>query len=506
MAIMAASKYKFPLMLFAFQLMTFILYGRCTKYMDSGTSIPNYTLFQNIHVMIFVGFGFLMTFMRRYGWGAVGFTMLFSIIAAQWFILLQGFFHQAWKTGVLLIGWHRIEIDILSIMNADFCAGAVMISFGGVIGKISYLQMLMVSLLEPIFYAINEMLVYLAFGLVDAGGTMPIHAFGAYFGLMLSFVIGNPAKDVKQAETSHKNGLFAMIGTVFLWMYWPSFNAGPLASAVDQQRAIINTLLSIGSSTLCVFTFSHALRGKKFDMEDIQNATLAGGVAMGACASMRVDPFGALLTGFAAGLISVCGYVYGSPLLRRFGLDDTCGIHNLHGMPALLGGIASAIAAGCAIPSYYEGDAMDPTGDGTAAFNIAFPARQPCQDFAKTMYGSFVCGRTGGQQAGFQLAALMLSVCLGLFGGAFTGAIVRLSFFEPLVAEECFEDEPAWKVEDGDARELIEKVQHFVTQDFHGTQDQKKSREHKLSFILGQDVTLPEGKEDGKAFETVKAE
>lgn len=28
--------------------------------------------FQDIHVMIFIGFGFLMTFLKRYGYSAVG--------------------------------------------------------------------------------------------------------------------------------------------------------------------------------------------------------------------------------------------------------------------------------------------------------------------------------------------------------------------------------------------------------------------------------------------------
>ena len=37
--------------------------------------------------MIFVGFGFLMTFMRRYGFGSVGFNFLLSVLTIQWAIL-----------------------------------------------------------------------------------------------------------------------------------------------------------------------------------------------------------------------------------------------------------------------------------------------------------------------------------------------------------------------------------------------------------------------------------
>lgn len=30
---------------------------------------------------------------------------------------------------------------------------------------------------------------------------------------------------------------------------------------------------------------------------------------------------------------------------RRFGLRDTCGVHNLHGLPGLLGGIVAAVVS-----------------------------------------------------------------------------------------------------------------------------------------------------------------
>jgi len=40
----------------------------------------------------------------------------------------------------------------------------------------------------------------------------------------------------------------------------------------------------------------------------IQNATLAGGVAVGACADMVLEPWGAALVGCCSGIISVLGY------------------------------------------------------------------------------------------------------------------------------------------------------------------------------------------------------
>ena len=42
----------------------------------------------------------------------------------------------------------------------------------------------------------------------------------------------------------------------------------------------------------------------------IQNATLAGGVAVGSVANMVIQPWAAILIGFLSGAVSVVGYQY----------------------------------------------------------------------------------------------------------------------------------------------------------------------------------------------------
>lgn len=73
---------------------------------NSSSCLPfSVTGFQDVHVMIFVGFGFLMTFLKRYSFGAVGFNFLIAAFGLQWALLMQGWFHSLdYTDGKIKIG------------------------------------------------------------------------------------------------------------------------------------------------------------------------------------------------------------------------------------------------------------------------------------------------------------------------------------------------------------------------------------------------------------------
>jgi len=178
--------------------------------------------------------------------------------------------------------------------------------------------------------------------IADCGGTIIIHVFGAYFGLCAAKVLGPPSDDALNAS-SYTSDIFSLVGTVFLWLFWPSFVAGALPGGDGQTTALINTVLALLASTVVTFGLTPLLMDGKIGTVPIQNATLAGGVSIGATANL-VGPFGALCVGGIAGLLSTWGFVK-SPF---FGSVDTCGISNLHGMPGLLGGVFSIM-----VPFFY---------------------------------------------------------------------------------------------------------------------------------------------------------
>merc|ERR1719350_2116699 len=90
-----------------------------------------YPLFQDVHIMIFIGFGFLMTFLKKYGLSAMSLNMLIAVICLQWAPLVYGFFHL--HTHNEMTGDEyaipRIYLNqVESMLYSDFASAAVLIS------------------------------------------------------------------------------------------------------------------------------------------------------------------------------------------------------------------------------------------------------------------------------------------------------------------------------------------------------------------------------------------
>ncbi|GAA6107829.1 ammonium transporter Rh type C-like 2 [Tachysurus ichikawai] len=400
-----------------------------------------YPSFQDVHVMIFVGFGFLMTFLKRYGFGAVGFNFIIAAFGLQWALLMQGWFHSLDPVDGF------IKIGIENLINADFCVAGCLIAYGAVLGKVSPVQVMVLTLFGITLFAVEEFIIISLLHAKDAGGSMVIHAFGGYYGLAISWVLYRPnLKDSSQRNGSvYHSDLFAMIGTLFLWMYWPSFNSAISDHGDGQHRAAINTYLSLAATVLTTFAISSLFQKHgKLDMVHIQNSTLAGGVAVGTAAEFMLMPYGSLIVGFFCGVISTLGYIYISPYLeKRFKIQDTCGIHNLHAMPGVIGGIVGAITAAAATETVYGKEGLINTFD----FKDSFKNRTPAV------------------QGGFQAAAMCVAVCFGIGGGIFVGLILRMPIWGSMADDNCFEDEVYWEVpeEDEPVPPILEYNNHMAT-------------------------------------------
>ena len=255
-----------------------------------------------------------------------------------------------------------------------------------VLGKLSPVQYVIMVVVETAVAMVNEYIVLYLYGAVDDGGTITIHLFGAYFGLALARTIHRKEWSTEMFNElkygTHYNDLFALVGTLFLFTFWPSFNAAQVVGDA-RYRAIFNTYLALSSSVMGGFITCWVVKKGKFSMDIVQNATLSGGVIVGSICGLYLYPWGAIVCGLMAGVISALGYNYVTvkisfqfvenveKVLHRFllitskkhfsqpfldtkwGIHDTCGVHNLHALPALFGTFISAIVVAVATPDVY---------------------------------------------------------------------------------------------------------------------------------------------------------
>jgi len=133
--------------------------------------------------MIFIGFGFLMTFIKTSSWSALAFNWIISAWALEWAILTTGFFHQVLEGKEL----HKIHLDLTHLIVGDFGAGAAMITFGAILGKANLQQLFFLVWWEMIWYGLNEAICVSMFSVTDAGGSILVHTFGAYFGVAATY-------------------------------------------------------------------------------------------------------------------------------------------------------------------------------------------------------------------------------------------------------------------------------------------------------------------------------
>ena len=130
-------------------------------------------------------------------------------------------------------------------------------------------------------------------------------------------------------------------------------------------------------------------------------------------------------------------------------IHDTCSVLSLHGFTGLIAAGLGAIFAACAnyeepaLYKYYPARAprLNPAESNDAADNAV-----------KAVSG---LGRTAGEQAGFQIAALVVTIGLSVVFGLATGFILRLPIFEKLSEDvEMFDDEAQWVTPDDYALKL----------------------------------------------------
>ena len=334
--------YKWILFLPLTLVLLLVLSGSCFAE-GSGISDPlagiaddqKYNRAIHIMAMLLLGFGFLMVFVRKYGRSALTATFLLVSIALPMYM---------WLKSINIFGETVGDIDRL--IYAEFGAASLLITAGAVLGRLKMPQYILLGALFIPVYMFNEWIVLEnglnlipKGGVADTGGSIVIHAFGALFGLGVAVTMTTKKEMGKPIEADETSDRYSMLGSMVLWIFWPSFCAA-LVPMEAMPHTVVNVILALCGSTLVTYVASVGLRGK-ISLADIANAALAGGVAIGATCD-HATYSSAILIGALAGGISTFGFaIIQAKQQKLMKLIDTCGVSNLHGLPGLMGGLAA---------------------------------------------------------------------------------------------------------------------------------------------------------------------
>ncbi|KAJ0044246.1 hypothetical protein NL108_004261, partial [Boleophthalmus pectinirostris] len=294
--------------------------------------------FQDVNVMVILGFGFLGTFLVRYGFSSTGFNLLVAVLAVQWALILNG-----------LESWYyrgKIVINLRSLVYAEICAVPALISIGTILGKTNPVHLTLIALFEVSGFVLNDWLLHIITKVRPLNSIMLLHIYGAFFGLMLTWFLYRKGSEqlFEKEKLSHTSGLFSMLGTLFLWMFWPTFNSVLVDNYPRGRKfeAVCSTYLSLAVSAVTAAAVSVVTSPKgKLNLVQIQSSILAGGVVIGVAMPVVHKPWEAMTLGFLAAVLSTIGYKYlKNHMVAVFQCHDTCSILSTYGLPGLLGWLA----------------------------------------------------------------------------------------------------------------------------------------------------------------------
>ncbi|XP_023255667.1 ammonium transporter Rh type A-like [Seriola lalandi dorsalis] len=366
---------------------------------DYGKTFSNiYPEFQDVNVIVILGFGFLCTFLVRYSFSASAFNLLVAVMATQLAIILNGIEYNRGK----------IRLDLRSLVEAEMCTASVLISIGAVLGKTNPVQLILIALLEVSGFILNKWVLQTLLRVWLLNSIMVLHIFGAFFGLMLTWILHREGQFEKE-KFDHKTGLFSMLGTVFLWMFWPSFNSVLVDDGTPGRKlgVVYSTYLALAVSAVTAAAVSMLSSPKgKLNLIHMQSCILAGGIAVGVSMSVVHQPWEAMTIGFTAAVVSSIGYRYLKlHMLFAFDCHDTCAVLSTHGLPGLLGWVAHLLLK------------IKDCDDHTTAIRFAV----------------------------FHICSLLITITLSLSMGIITGLLLKWNLWRPTQDKKCFDDQAFWE-------------------------------------------------------------
>ncbi|NXC41921.1 RHD protein, partial [Penelope pileata] len=366
---------------------------------DGGASSPriSYPGFQLVNRLLIFGFGFFLVFLKRYSFSSTGFNLLIIVLGVQCSILIEALAD--------LLLQRREKNALESIAEATVSMTAVVISSGAVLGKTNPMQLIVMTIVEIIVFHASRWINIMFLKLSPEMSMMHVHLFGAYFGLAVSSRFSEPSPMSEKNASTPKSDLLSLLGTLFLWVFWPSFNSVLLPRSF---AAICNTYFALAVSAVTAFALSGLMaKDGKFRMTHVHSAALAGGVTIGYAADKINHPWIAMILGLLASVISILGSGFVQSCLKPpLKIHDASGVHFTFGLPALLGALA----------------------------RVVFLVIEGWTHLSSLGYTIM-----------FTIGAVCLTISIALITGFITGLILNFRLLKPTPVSKYFEDQFYWE-------------------------------------------------------------
>ncbi|KAM8812066.1 LOW QUALITY PROTEIN: ammonium transporter Rh type B, partial [Rhynchonycteris naso] len=257
--------------------------------------------------------------------------------------------------------------------------------------------------------------------------------------------------------------------TIFLWIFRPSFSSALTMLGDGQHQTVLNMSYSL-TAGLSTFALSALFMGDgRLDMVHIPECSTGWRIVVGTSSEMMLTSLGALAAGFLDETVSTLGCKFFMPILEsKFKVQDTCGIHNLHGMPGVLEALLEVLVAGLATHEAY--------GDG---LQNVFPLSAEGQ-------------RSAPSQAMHQLFRLFITLTFASVGGDLGGLRQRLPFLDARLHAQCYEDQIYCEV----LGEHEDEVQGPLREEEPDTQKLEAARHHLRSLSQVHEIASEKDGED----------
>jgi Amt family ammonium transporter len=287
---------------------------------------------------------FLDFCMASLGFFMFGYAIMYG--TGNDFLGLSGWFMIGAKSGS-----SNVPVFAFWLFQVAFCGAAATIVAGGMAERMKFPAYLIYSFIISAFiYPIVGHWIWgggwlQGLGFTDFAGSTVVHTVGGTAALIGTVLLrprtGKYRKDGSANLIPGHNIPLASLGVFILWFGWFGFNAGSTL-AVDPTgeliaRIAMNTNIAAAAGGIGAL-ITVWMKVKKADLSMTMNGALAGLVAVTAPCAF-VDPWAAIVIGFAGGIIVVLGVF----LLDKIHIDDPVGAVPVHGMCGVWGTLSLGI-------------------------------------------------------------------------------------------------------------------------------------------------------------------